>query len=76
MSGGWQLAVSGEQSAASGFAVMAQQTEPTVTEPDYSKQITIEGKRATLAECPNCGTTPHLQIANGKKVCGFCGLEH
>ena len=73
---GAKWVVSSNQSAASGFAVMAQSSEPTVTEPDYSKRITIEGKRTTLAVCPTCGTTPHFQIANGKKVCGFCGLEH
>lgn len=63
-----------QQSASSGFALLAQQSK--VEEPDYSKKITVEGKRATLAVCPNCGTSPHFEMANGRKVCGFCGLEH
>ncbi len=56
--------------------VEGDQPLPTVTMPDYSTKITVQGKPATLAECPICGYVPHLPLSNGKKICGFCGDEH
>lgn len=50
--------------------------EPTVVDVDYSKKITIGGKRTTLENCPLCGYAPHFPLTNGNKVCGFCGTEH
>jgi ribosomal protein S27AE len=55
---------------------IADSKTPTVTFIDYSTKITVKGKPAKLANCPNCGSAPHAELSNGKKICGFCGLEH
>jgi hypothetical protein len=66
---GWLLAVSGEQSAASGFVCMAR--SGTVTE--KTPRVVADGQQTITKMCTRCAMQMPHKV--GAKVCILCEME-